>query len=237
MATSGTTTWSMNRNEVINAALRKLAVLSGGSTPETYQITDANSALNAMLKAWHADGMPIWAMKDYTFTTVAGTYQYNIGTGQTLNTPMPLKVVQAIRSDGTSYSNVPLNVYNNYDYNLLPIINSSGTPVNLYYQPLSTYGTLNLWPKPSSSTVQITIRYQRPFEDMTSATDDFDFPPYWMEAIVFNLADRLSYEYGIPGQDRVELARRAEMMHQQALSFGSEEGSLYLQVDWSGKRM
>ena len=41
MSTSGTTTWKLNRDAVISAALRKLSVLSGGSTPETYQVTTA----------------------------------------------------------------------------------------------------------------------------------------------------------------------------------------------------
>lgn len=235
MATSGVTTWQLNRDEVINAALRKLAVLSGGSTPETYQVTQANQALNAMVKALHADGMPIWAMRSYTFNTVTNTSAYNIGTGQTLNTPMPLKIVQAVRGDGTTYSNVPLNIYTDYNFRLLPLINSSGTPVNLYYQPQSNFGTINIWPRPADSTTQITIRYQRPFEDMVSATDDFDFPPYWMEALIYNLADRLAPEYGIPLQDRSALKAEAKMFKEDALSFGTEEGSLYLQPDWSGR--
>jgi len=59
VSTSGSTSWSLNRDEVINAALRKLAVLSGGSTPETFEITAAAQALNAMIKGFHADGMPV----------------------------------------------------------------------------------------------------------------------------------------------------------------------------------
>jgi len=233
MATSGTTTWSLQRDAVISAALRKLAVLSGGSTPETYQVTNAAEALNAMIKAFHADGMPVWAIKSYDFSTVVGTTAYNIGNAQTFNTPMPLKVIQALRSSGTTYSNVPLNVYTNYNYNLLPLVNSSGTPVNLYYQPLSQYGVINLWPKPDS-VITITLKYQRPFEDMNASTDDFDFPPYWMEALIYNLADRLAPEFGIPLQDRQLL--KAEAMHhkEDALGFGTEEGSMYIQPDWSG---
>lgn len=235
MATSGTTTWSLNRDQVINAALRKLAVLSGGSTPETYQVTDANVALNAMIKAFHADGMPLWAIKSYTFSVVAGTSSYLIGNTQTLNTPMPLKVLQAFRGDGSTYSNVPMNVVNGYDYNVLPLLTSSGTPVTLHYLPASSYGTIYLWPKPDASTTQVTIRYQRPFEDMTSATDDFDFPPYWMEALIYNLADRLAPEYSIPLQDRQMLKGDAKQFKLDALGFGTEEGSLFFQPDWSGK--
>lgn len=234
MTTSGTTTWKIQRDAIVSAALRKLAVLSGGAVPETYQITDAVEALNAMIKGFHADGMPVWAMKTYSFTPTAGVYQYNIGVGATLNTPMPLKIVEAWRNELNS-SNVPLNIYTDYDFNVLPLVNSSGVPVNLYYQPLSYTGVINLWPIPQAPLPTISIRYQRPFEDMTGALDDLDFPPYWSEAIIYGLAARLAPEYGLPLQDRQFVEAQAMKFKMDALSFGTEEGSLYLQPDWSGR--
>lgn len=234
MSTSGTTTFALNRDQVINAALRKLAVLSGGSSPETYEVTNAAQALNSMIKGFHADGMPVWAIKEYTLTNVSGTASYDIGVGKTLNTPMPLKVVQAFRTEANT-PNIPMNIYTHYDYDLLPLTNTSGPPVNLWYQPFSTYGTIHLWPVPSDDTTTITIVYQRPFEDMTSATDDFDFPPYWTDALIYGLAWRLAPEYGIPLQDRQLMAKEAEFFHNQALSFGTEEGSISFMPDWSGR--
>ena len=236
MSTSGTTTWSMNRDSVINAALRKLGVLSGGSTAQTYQVTDATQALNAMIKGFQTDGMPVWAIKDYTFTTSATVSTYQIGVGKTLNTPVPLKVIQAARIESPGATNIPMEIKNHYDYNLLPVTASSGEPVNLFYQPFSTYGIITLWPTPIDATTTITITYQRPFEDMVTAIDDFDFPSYWEEAIIYGLASRMAPEYGIPLQDRGVLRQEAEAFHQQALSYGTEEGSLFLQPDWAGKR-
>jgi len=235
MSTSGVTTWSLQRDAVINSALRKISVLSGGSSAAAYEITNATEALNAMLKAFQADGMPLWAIKKYTFTTTTTVAAVNIGDGQTLNTPAPLKVLQAYRNQGSSV-NVPMNVYTNYDYNILPLSNTSGVPVNLYYQPLSTYGQINLWPIPSDSTTTITLIYQRPFEDMVDPTDDFDFPSYWTEAIIYGLAWRLCGEYGVPVQDRQVLAKEAEMFHTKALEFGQEEGSIYFMPGWVGRK-
>ncbi|MDE3022481.1 MAG: hypothetical protein KGI54_11550 [Pseudomonadota bacterium] len=235
MSTSGTTVWSLQRDSVINGALRKLAVLSGGSAPATYEVSNAAEALNAMIKGFQTDGMPVWAIKKYTFTVVSGTPSYTIGNGQTINTPMPLKVIQAYRNQ-TNSVNVPMNIYTEYNYNMLPLTVSSGVPINLWYQPQSTYGTVNVWPQPSDSTTTITLVYQRPFEDMNSSTDDFDFPPYWTEALIYGLAARLAPEYGVPLQDRQLLTKEAEYFHQTALMYGVEEGSLYIQPDWSGKR-
>ena len=231
MATSGTSIWSLKRDAVINAALRKLVALSGGSTPATFEVTNAAEALNAMIKGFQVDGMPVWAIKEYSFTTVANTSSYTIGVGQTLSTPAPLKVVQAHRIESTGAMNVPLNIYTHYDYNLLPQNATAGEPVNIFYQPLSTTGTIELWPTPADSDTTIILVYQRPFEDMNSATDDFDFPSYWEEALIYGLAWRLSHEYGVPLQDRSEIKATAEYFHTQALSFGTEEGSVFFSPD------
>lgn len=236
MSLSGSTSWSLQAQDIVNAALRKLGVLSGNATPETYQVTNAIQALNALIKGFYADGMPVWAIQTYTFTTVQGTPQYLIGPGQTFNTDMPLKVLQAWRNQSGNYSNIPMNIYTNYNYDLLPLTNSSGTPVNLYYQPFETYGAINLWPKPNDSVTAISIRYQVPFEDIVNLTDNLDFPSYWTEAIIYNLAQRLAPEYGIPLMDRQVLTQEAEKHHQNALGFGVEEGSFYFQPDTAGQR-
>jgi len=234
MSTSGVASWTLNRDGIINSALRKLAVLAGGSAPAAYEVTNAAEALNAMIKGFQADGMPVWAMKKYTFSVISGQAAYIIGNGMALATPAPLKVVQAYRNQ-TNSVNVPMNIYTNYNYNILPLTISSGVPINLYYQPLADRGTINLWPIPNDSTTTITIVYQRPFEDMVVSTDDIDFPSYWTEAMIYGLAWRLSSEYGLPVQDRSTLSKEAEFFHQQALMYGVEEGSMYMQPDWSGK--
>ena len=231
MPTSGSYNWTLNRDQVITGALRKLAVLPSGGTPSTNQLNDATEALNALVKAFQADGMPLWAVTHYDFTTTAGTNSYTIGIGQTLNTVAPLKVFQAFYTLENG-NNIPMNVYNRYDFNMLPQSPSyEGNPVNLYYQPLVDTGTITLWPSPSTSTTTITIHYQRPYQDMDSASDAFDFPAYWMQALIFNLAWTLSPEYGIPPVDRDKLAAEAKYWKQEALSYGSEEGGLFFQPD------
>jgi len=235
MSTSGTVAWTLKRDAIINAALRKLSVLSGGSSPQSYEVTNAAEALNAMCKGFAADGMPIWAIKSYTFTTTANTSTYVIADGQTINAAVPLKIIQAERISTSGAANVPMNIMNQYDFNLLPVNATAATPVTLYYQPLASYGLISIWPKPVDSVTTITIHYQRPFEDINNNTDDIDVPPYWMEALIYGLAWRLAPEYGTPLQDRSLMAKEAEYFHQQALSFGTEEGSLLMMPDWAGR--
>lgn len=231
MATSNSTDWTLNRDQVITAALRKLAVLPSGVSPSADQVSDAAQALNALVKTFQADGMPLWKVSSQSFTTVDGTSSYTVGPSQTVNCPTPLRVIQAFwtPSGGT---NTPLNIYNRYDFNDLPTGSSyEGSPVNLYYQPLRTTGVIKLWPTPDNSTTSITFHYTSPFEDMDAAANDFDFPSEWIQPLIYNLAWSLAPEYGIPPVDRGILQKEAEYWHQYALSMGSEEGGLFFQPD------
>lgn len=237
MATSGSYDWKLNRDQIITAALRKLAVLGSGGTASSAQLSDGVDALNAILKAFHADGMPLWAITSTSFNTVDGTDTYTVGISQTINTVPPLKIIQAFRTP-SGQAQVPLNIYTRYDFNILPTSSSTtGMPVALYYQntgDATQRGTIKLWPTPDDSTTSITIHYQRPFTDMDNTTDDLDFPNYWTQAIIYSLAWALSPEYGIPPTDRNILAQEAKYWKDQALGYGTEEGSYYFQPDSQG---
>jgi hypothetical protein len=233
MATSNSTDWSLNRNQAITAALRKLVVLPSGGTPTTSQINDCSDSLNAIVKAFQADGMPLWKISSQSFTVTSGTSSYTVGPSQTINCPKPLRIIEAFYTPSGA-TNTPLNVYNRYDFNQLPQGTTyAGLPVNLYYQPLRTTGTIKLWPTPNDSTTSVAFHYQSPYEDMDSSTDDFDFPSEWLMAIIYNLAWAMAPEYGVPPTDRAIFQKEADYWHQYALSIGPEEGSLFLQPDRS----
>lgn len=237
MATSGTTVFELTRDEIIAAALRKLAVYGDGQTATTTQLTTASQALNAMLKTFQTYGMPLWAIKEYTFALTSGTSTYQIGVGKTLATPLPLKLLQAQLINTDDESSTPINIYTHYDFNLLSNNSSSGLPVTLMYEPLASYGIINVWPEPDATAAadyQITITYQRPFEDFSAGTNTPDFPSYWTEALIYGLAWRLSPEYGVPPNDRTALAKEAELFKQLALDFGVEEGSFKIMPNWNG---
>lgn len=62
MATSGSYDWTLNRDQIITAALRKLGVLEPGATPSTSQLTYCAEQLNAMVKEWANDGVRLWTL-------------------------------------------------------------------------------------------------------------------------------------------------------------------------------
>lgn len=227
MATSGDTSWTFNRDQVVTASLRKLSVLPSGASPTTAQFNDAVDALQALVKILAADGLPLWKIATQSFVTVSGTADYTVGPSQTINCPQPIRILQALITQSGG-STIPLDMMTRYDFNELPHATTiTGSPVSFYYQPLRTTGTISLWPIPNDSTTTITFHYQSPFEDMDSSTNEFDFPSSWIQPLIYLLAWSLCPEYGIPTADRMALQKEAEYWHQYALSLGGEEGSVF----------
>jgi len=233
--TSGSTDFSVTRHDIIKRALRLIGVVAQGETPTTDQTTEAAFALNSLVKAWQADGMPLWAIKSYAVPLTAGTSAYEIGLTKTINIPKPLKVIQAYNHNTTSNVDIPMRIITKQGYNILGNKTSSGNPIQVYYNPQSEYGILNVFPVPSTteqSANTIVIHYQRPFEDFDASTDTPDFPQEWYDAIAYGLACRLAPEYGVAMADRKLLWQEMTIIKQDALNFGLEEGSLYFQRDF-----
>jgi len=232
--TSGSTDFSITRDDIIKRALRLIGVLAQGETPTTDQVTEAAFALNGLVKAWQTDGLPLWALKTYAVPLTAGVASYRIGISQIVNTPKPLKVSQAWNHNTTSNVDIPMRILTKQEYNMLGNKTSSGNPIQIYYDPQREYGDLYLFPVPSASDVGNTINivYQRPFEDFDATTDEPDFPQEWFDAITYGLACRLAPEYGVAMTDRKLLWQEMTIIKQDALNFGLEEGSLFFQRDF-----
>jgi len=235
--TSGTTTFSITRDDIIKGALRKIGVVAQGEVPTPDQVSEAAFALNLMVKAWEADGMPLWALRTTPVPLVAGQTTYTIGNDLSCDivTDKPLKVIQAWNRDPVSNVDIPMRIITKQEYAILGNKTTSSKPIQIYYEPQLDQGSLSLFPTPGTidaSGSVIYITYQRPFEDFNISTDVPDFPQEWYDAVVYGLASRLAPEYGLPIDQRRVLLQEALDIKLIAMSFGTEEGSLYLQADY-----
>lgn len=229
--TSGSTDFSITRDDIIKRALRLIGALAQGETPTTDQVTEAAVALNGLVKAWQADGMPLWAIKERTVSLVASQASY------TLSAPKTLKVLQAFNRSTTSNVDIPMRIITKEEYNRLGNKTSSGNPIQVYHDPRRDDSILYVFPVPTSTEAAnntIHIIYQAPYEDFDASTDNPDFPQEWYDAITYGLACRLAPEYGLPIPDRKTLWQEMTIIKQDALNFGLEEGSLRFGVEMRG---
>lgn len=237
MTTSGVATFNVTRDQLITGALRMIGAIAQGETPTATQITEAAEALNMMIKAYEADGMPLWGLTEYAVTLTNGVNSYNIGSGKTIDIPKPLKVIQAWNRDSTSLVDIPMRIITKQEYNILGNKTTSGNPIQIYYEPLLDYGVLHVFPTPDTTSAtknKVYLVYQRPFEDFLASGDTPDFPQEWLEALKYGLAARLAPEYGMPLEQRQFLNREAGDLKAVALGFGTEEGSIFFGVERRG---
>ena len=83
MTTSGTATFTYNRDQIIKMAYRKLGVINASETPGPQMIQDASDALNLWVKALNATGLHIWTETEATVFLQPGQNTYTLGSGST----------------------------------------------------------------------------------------------------------------------------------------------------------
>jgi len=233
MTVSTTTLWQMNRDAIINSSYRKLSVIGEGQVANAQQLTDAAEALNGIMAEFQTLGMPLWKRAELSIPIVAGQSEYTIGTGKAINTPYPLKVTQADLAVPGNSTRLNIEIIARFNYNNLPT-STSGTPIQVTYQPFVEYGVLSMWPTPDTSLVAgtaVVITYTAPFFKFDSGTDTADIPQEWYNAVIYQLAHVLSDEFSLPLDDRGWLEKQAGKRLATALSMADEGTSLFFYPD------
>lgn len=83
MTTSGTTTFSLNRDQLIRSALRKIGAFESGETPDDDSVRDASDALNTMVKHWQGNGIHIWTTQEAILFPQISQVRYTLGSSST----------------------------------------------------------------------------------------------------------------------------------------------------------
>jgi len=241
MPTSGSTNYKSSRKELITASLRTIGVLGQGLLPSDFQLSEANVALNYLIKELNVShGMPIWKIKTCDpITMVAGQSAYTVGLddGTDIQQDAPLKILNAwIRT--TQNTDQPLNLISKSIYDQLSSKTAQGAPNQLFYNPPGGFqgsemkGTINLFLTPDSTAVSAYTLYftgHYSFDNMQADSDFLDFPSYWHNAIRWALADQLAFEYGLGITERAQIGKKAEYHVQKAMEGSPEDGSLFIQ--------
>ena len=181
MSTSGTTTFSLTRDDIINYALRKIGRLDLGSTPDSTMVANTATALDMMIKSWITRGIKLWTINEIVLTLVSSQTKYVVGpTGTDLVTDKPMKLKQAWLRDisVTPQTDIPLNLISQYDYNLLGSKFSTGTANSIYMEVGRDNSNIYLYLTPdtySGTNYQLHFVTQRTYTRCWSFYKQFRF--------------------------------------------------------------
>ena len=237
MATSGTTSFTLTRDDIIQYALRKLGVLEMGATPDTTAVANAATSLEMIMKSLVARGSKIWTITELTLPLTASQTTYNIGpTGSTtplaLTTDKPLGLMQAwLRNTSvTPNIDIPLTILSLNDYNTLGSKGSTGTPNSVELQVLRDYSVLRSYVTPSTleaGMYQMHLLVKRTIQDAGVSTNNIDVPQEWLYALGWALAAELATDYDTPPNKTQYIEMKAQKALAEMEDYDTEQASVF----------
>ena len=224
MATSGTTSFTMNRDQIIAAALRLCGAFGAGDAIPPDDINNCAQALNILAKELAINGLPLWCVQDIPVPTVAGQATYDLSgiTGTTL----PLRILDAYIRDSVG-NDTSLQITSRYDYDTLGQKSQQSVANQVWYDPQLSGGILTLYDVPSDNTYTVHVVIQRQVEDFNLATDNPDFPQEAFRLLKWCLADEIALDYQTPSDIRREINGKATGYRDKFFDSQQEQASIY----------
>lgn len=233
MATSGTAVVTATRDDVIKAALRSLKVIAVGETPVAEDYTNCAFALGLLLNSLNTDGYMTWLYQTVSVPFVAAQASYTIAeSGANVTAFRPVRIAHAYRRDSSTPPNdVDMVQLSRQEYDMLTPKTQAGVPTQYFYDPQLTAGVFYVWPVPSDTTYSARLCIQRPVQDITASTQNFDVLREWLLPLRWILADEVGLEYEVDLATLKEVSARATYWRNRLADFSQEGGSVFFQPD------
>jgi hypothetical protein len=251
MATTGTASLTCSRDQLITEAYKKIRVVAEGGSASATQISDVTLRLNMIIKNCMSNGLMLWTYQQIVIPTVAAQVAYTIGpTGANVTNVRPVRIAEYgnfIRqvSSGANLD-TPLRVVSRAEYFQYGNKGASGVINTIYYDsqfntattpsPSTGYGTLYVYVSPSDTSRTIYLNAQRPLYDMTTGTDEFDFPAEWYYYLVYALAADIADDNEVPEDRIVRLERTRDKLNTDLMDWAVETASVTFGADTSAYR-
>ena len=185
MATSGTATFNLDINEIIEEAYER-AGLGRAFSGNDYRT--ARRSLNLLSQDFANRGINLWTIEDSTLSLTSGTASY------TLPADTVSILDHSIRTGtGTSQSDLTITRMNISEYAGISSKNTRGRPVKIYIERLRDAPQITVWPVPDNNTYTLVYYRIRRIEDSAAgANNQYDAPTRFLPAIISGLAYQLA---------------------------------------------
>lgn len=199
----------MTVSDLVSNALIDIGVLGEGQTASGAVAQRALGKLNRLIDGWKNNRLLTFTITRTTFTISASTSTYTVGTGATISIARPPTMnmqgcnVAFIDTSSSTTTEIPLTMLTDDTYQAIQNKSQTGTyPTSWYYNPTYTssaapYGTLFIWPTPTSTT--LTGVFYAPVAAATVAlSDTLALPPGYERFYETNLGKELCTGYPVP---------------------------------------
>ena len=228
MTTSGTSTFNLNLNELVEEAFERC----GAELRSGYDLRTARRSLNLLTIEWANRGINLWTVEQGSIAMVQGQIVYDL----------PVDTIdlfdQVIRTQSGQQGQTDINIsrISADTYITIPNKNAQGRPIQVWInrQSGASYPVtgakspqINVWPAPDQSNYYTFFYYRlRRIQDAGNGITTQDIPFRFLPCMVAGLAYHLSKK--IPGAlERTQMLKMEyEELWQQAADEDREKAPL-----------
>jgi len=188
MATSGTTSFDLSIDDIVEEAYERCGI----QTNSGYDLRKARNSLNILFSEWGNRGIHLWKTELQSQLLTAGTATYT--TPSSTNDVLEAYVSTAA-SSSTSTTDLTLSKIDRSTYAALPNKGSQGTP-SQYYVDRQKTPKITLYLTPDATTYTYLKYYTlKRIEDAGAYTNNADLPFRFIPCMISGLAFYLSMKY------------------------------------------
>lgn len=233
MTTSGTTSFNLDIEELIQEAYERIGIDGSRSG---YQLRSARRSINLLLSEWDNRGVHLWKVKKATVNLVLGQAEYNYAADPT-NFPNDINDVLEAYVRNNTVTTAPVDIsltkIDRSAYAALPNKLSQGTPSQYYvqrtYSPsIFLYQTAgaNYSNASNPSNFQVIFYYLAKIEDAGTYTNTPDVVFRFLPSLTSGLAYYLAVKHAPEKIEQLRMLYEDDL--QRALTEDSQRTSLYI---------
>ena len=213
MATSGTTDFNLNIDEVIEESFERI----GRQVRTGYDLKPARRSLNLLLSEWGNRGVHLWKVVNHTQNLVAGSTTYTAPADTS-------DVLEAVFRNGST--DTTMTKVSRSEYQAIPNKSSQGTPTQYYVRRNLANVEINLYLTPNVTDTQINYFYLARIEDAGAYTKTPDAPYRFLPCMVSGLSFYLAQKHNPGRVQEMKLYYEDEL--QRALTEDGQRTSVHL---------
>jgi len=185
MATSGTTTFNLDIDDIVEEAFERC----GMRVTTGYQLSSARRSLNLLFLEWANRGLNLWTIERFTTTLTSGTEYVDLP----VNT---VNVLEAVIRDVTQSPSIDISIerISRADYLNLPNKTTDTARPSQFYVERTVTPRVYFYPCPNANYQFIHYRITR-IEDAGSYGNEADVNFRFLPCLIAGLAFHLSVKF------------------------------------------
>ena len=220
MTTSGTTSFNLSIDDVIEESYERIGIRSNSG----WDIKSARRSLNILFSEWGNRGLHLWKVKLYNQQLTAGTVSY--ATPSDCSDVLEAYISTSSGEPNANTRDLSLTKIDRSTYAALPNKATQGQP-SQYYVDRQVDPVIYLYQAPNNITYSyVKYYYIARIQDAGSYTDDANLPYRFIPAMVSGLSYYLAQKRSPDRVDMLKMAYEDEMLR--ALNEDGSRSSLYI---------